>query len=244
MIGARLDESLKSIASARRSEELIGLAKSLRDAYQLAHLVYLGMHIPGLSDECSYLVATYSDEWTKQYVRGKFFWNDPVLAASRDAFLPIDWATLNQQSLETCSVISEAGRYGINRQGVSLPMRGPYGDAAIFTFMINMPADEWSLFRNKYTGEIAIIGQYFHERVIRILADENDAGKRSPLSPRERECLQFLVDGQAPKQIAATLNLSEAAVRLYLRRARTRLGAPSLLQAVIIALRTNLIHAD
>ncbi len=64
---------------------------------------------------------------------------------------------------------------------------------------------------------------------------------RPSLTVRERECLQRLAEGDPPKKIATTLELSEAAVRLYLKRARTRLGAVNLMQAVIIALRANLI---
>jgi DNA-binding CsgD family transcriptional regulator len=243
MDGTRLDDALESITLVRGSSELVGLITSLREIYQLAHLVYCGLRIPSLNEGQPYLVTTYPDEWVERYIREDFFRIDPVFLASRCAFLPVDWSTLDQQSPTARYIFAEAERYGIGRQGMSLPMRGPDGDSAAFTFTANVSADEWSAFHRRYTGELAIIGQHFHERVVRIFAGENGTKVRTSLSPRERECLQFLVDGQAPKQIAAILNLSEAAVRLYLKRARARLGAPTLMQAVIKALRANLITA-
>ncbi len=75
-------------------------------------------------------------------------------------------------------------------------------------------------------------------------AEEHSISVRPILSDRERECLQLLAHGDPPKKIATTLGLSEAAVRLYLKRARARLGAANMMQAVVIALRANLINAS
>ncbi|AEI04463.1 putative transcriptional regulatory, LuxR family (plasmid) [Afipia carboxidovorans OM5] len=62
------------------------------------------------------------------------------------------------------------------------------------------------------------------------------------LSRRETQCLQMLAEGIAPKNIAATLRLSEAAVRLYLQRARKRLNCATTLQAAVKASTLGLIE--
>jgi DNA-binding CsgD family transcriptional regulator len=241
MDSSKMDDALDAIRQVRSPGDLEQSLRNLRDIYQVEHLAYC--ELPSLRMEVGrpYLVATYPDDWVNYYLDSGLFRNDPVLAVSRRSLLPVDWSTLDPQSAELRYIFAEAGRYGIGRQGISLPMRSPDNNAAIFTFVAGMAENEWAAFRKRYTGEIAILGQYFHDRVVRLRHEKRSREVRIPLSPRELECLQFLVKGLVPKQIAARLNLSEAAVRLYLKRARARLGAPSLMQAVIMAVRADLI---
>ncbi|MCP4223276.1 MAG: response regulator transcription factor [Actinomycetia bacterium] len=64
---------------------------------------------------------------------------------------------------------------------------------------------------------------------------------RLALSAREREILQMVADGAANKQIAATLDLSEATIKWSLKNIFAKLGVGSRAEAVATALRTDLI---
>ena len=77
--------------------------------------------------------------------------------------------------------------------------------------------------------------------------DCEDAGSRPPLasregdgrprlSPRERECLQFVASGQRMAEIAHRLGLATGTVELHLANARKRLGARTTGEAVARAL--------
>ncbi len=61
-------------------------------------------------------------------------------------------------------------------------------------------------------------------------------GSTARLSPRERECLLWLSAGLRVAMIANRLDLSEAAVNLYIRNARAKLGARTREQAVARAI--------
>lgn len=237
----RLEASLDAIASASKPVELLKAMNELRRIYGLAHVTYTGLRMPDLCDAEPCLIVTYPDEWIARYRRENLSRIDPVYVASRTKFLPIDWHSLDQQSPDARYLFSEAARYGIGSTGMSFPMRGPDGDAGAFSFTANVDPEDWAAFKAKNQSEIAFAGLYFHERVIRIWSDAHGVKVRPSLTARERECLQRLAEGDPPKKIATTLELSEAAVRLYLKRARARLGAVNLMQAVIIALRANLI---
>jgi DNA-binding CsgD family transcriptional regulator len=237
----RIEPALDAIAHAHKSQELLKVMNELREIYGLSHVAYAGLRMPDLADTDHYFILTYPDEWMERYWREEFFRIDPVYAASRTGFLPIDWRTLDLQSPDAHYFFSEAARYGIGALGMSFPMRGPDGDAGALSFTANVKPEEWDAFKNRNQSEIAFVGLYFHERVIRIWSDEHGLKVRPSLTARERECLQRLAEGDPPKKIATALKLSEAAVRLYLKRARARLGAVNLMQAVIIALRANLI---
>ena len=52
---------------------------------------------------------------------------------------------------------------------------------------------------------------------------------------REWECLRLLAQGQRNKDIARSLSISTAAVELYLRNARIKLGAATREQSVALA---------
>ncbi|MER0240148.1 helix-turn-helix transcriptional regulator [Fulvimarina sp. MAC8] len=61
-------------------------------------------------------------------------------------------------------------------------------------------------------------------------------GQRTSLSPRERECLQFIATGQRVSEISHRLKIAEKTVELHLANARKRLGARTRDEAVAKAL--------
>lgn len=63
-----------------------------------------------------------------------------------------------------------------------------------------------------------------------------EASEPRPLSPRETQVIELLVQGLAPKQIASELGLKLPSVRLYLKNARGKLGVSSNQEAIVSAL--------
>lgn len=73
---------------------------------------------------------------------------------------------------------------------------------------------------------------------------ETDAPRDAPaphLSPREREVLAHLADGDSNKAIARSLGISERTAKFHVAAVLTRLGARNRSEAVSIALREGLI---
>jgi DNA-binding CsgD family transcriptional regulator len=62
------------------------------------------------------------------------------------------------------------------------------------------------------------------------------------LSPREREILALLADGQSQKQIAAALVISPKTVATHIQHLLSKLGVHSRAQAVAIAYRLGLVE--
>jgi DNA-binding NarL/FixJ family response regulator len=69
----------------------------------------------------------------------------------------------------------------------------------------------------------------------------HDSTIAESLSPREREILRLLANGQSNTDIAAGLFLSEGTVRNYVSGIFTKLGVTDRTQAAIIALRHGLV---
>lgn len=67
-------------------------------------------------------------------------------------------------------------------------------------------------------------------------------GPIGSLSPRERQVLQLVADGNENKQIARHLGIAEPTVKTYLRGVFTRLDVSSRAEAVAVGIRLGLIE--
>ncbi|ABD56110.1 helix-turn-helix transcriptional regulator [Jannaschia sp. CCS1] len=82
--------------------------------------------------------------------------------------------------------------------------------------------------------QLQLAGLIAFERLSVLTRQANHAHRR--LSPRERECLQWLSAGLRVTQIAHRLDISESAVHLYIKNARRKFGARTREQAVAHAI--------
>jgi DNA-binding NarL/FixJ family response regulator len=67
---------------------------------------------------------------------------------------------------------------------------------------------------------------------------------RCPLSPREREVLQLIVEGNSNKKIATTLGITEATAKDHRRHIREKLGIRDLPTLTRYAIGIGMIRAD
>ncbi len=62
------------------------------------------------------------------------------------------------------------------------------------------------------------------------------------LSPRQREALQFLADGHAPKRCADVLGITPRTLRQHLTVAKSKLRARDSTHAVALAMRAGVVE--
>ena len=86
---------------------------------------------------------------------------------------------------------------------------------------------------------VAAGGNYIDPHLAMVLSSGTDPRRLASLSPREREILDMLADGQTGQGIAETLYLSPETVRTHVRNATTKLGARTRVQAVALAVRSR-----
>lgn len=79
------------------------------------------------------------------------------------------------------------------------------------------------------------------DRPKRLVSTGNGTPLADPLSPREDEVLQYLVQGLSNAEIADTIYLSESTVKTYVSGIMTKLGASSRLKAVVRAYELGLV---
>jgi DNA-binding NarL/FixJ family response regulator len=86
-------------------------------------------------------------------------------------------------------------------------------------------------------------GSHLEPRVAARLVAATRATRRGNggLSAREYEVLRLIATGQANKEIARTLSISERTVRFHVSSIFTKLGATSRTQAVALATQRHLL---
>jgi two-component system nitrate/nitrite response regulator NarL len=88
-------------------------------------------------------------------------------------------------------------------------------------------------------------GFMFTEYVRRLLEREPLIDASMPdLTPRELEIICFMAEGQSNKTIAGWLNLTEASVKVQIRRLLRKLGATNRTQAAIWAVERGLVQIN
>ncbi|WP_246665280.1 LuxR family transcriptional regulator [Rhizobium tropici] len=203
----------------------------IRQAYGFAHATLLVVRAGISPRPYPFFCTTYPSEWTATYLRKNYFEIDPVIAISRTGFLPVDWYVLRGSSEKGKAFLSDARAFGVGRHGLTVPVRGANGERSLFSVTSDMSRSNWRRLRDSSICELQVFSQYLHDKAV-LISDLRASGAHDVLSRRERECLQLIARGEPPKRIAATLQISEGTVRLYLRLARRKLGARTLYQAI------------
>ncbi|MEM9009687.1 MAG: autoinducer binding domain-containing protein [Pseudomonadota bacterium] len=235
-MATKLETYLETLQSTTTRQDLQTCVEGLRDVYDVQHVVYHAVNLAG----SPYAALTYTQEWTDYYYQNSFHRVDPVVQGALRHFHPMDWKRLDWSTPASRQFYSEARDGGVGTQGLSIPIRGPNGQFALFTINQSESDDTWQHFVNDYVRDMLLIAHYVHQQVLSV---ENVAEKipNSDLSPRERDALSMLGLGRNRAKIAEALEISEHTLRVYIDSARHKLGALNTTHAVALALTRGLI---
>lgn len=173
--------------------------------------------------------ATYSAEWKEHYVANRLQLIDPTIHRSALSIAPVDWAQLARDH-NFGTVFRNAHDFGITPQGMTVPIRGPFGDRGLLNVTAAIPAAEWRKLSRHIVGDLQIAAVHLHDAVLR---QSMIAPMVHPiLSSRECEVLQWAAAGKSQQDVGDILGISSRTVEVHLRSAREKLGALTTVQAV------------
>ncbi len=238
-IGLDLYELLEEIDDLAESAKLSTLLQKLLDIYDLKSVAYLGAGLADRRDRRPYLAVTYSAEWVEHYKTEQFVDVDPAVQVGLRRLLPVDWAEFDREDKKVRRLFGEASEFGLGRRGISLPVHGRYGDRALLSVTSDASARDWHHLRLRYMRDFQLLALHMHQAILRLEGDR--CAPRSALSPRERECLQWVAEGKTYWECAMILGLSEHTVRCYLESVRHKLGESNM---VVEAAREVHAYAD
>ena len=205
--------------------------------FGLDYAAYAGVNTV---DDSMHGVVNYPEAWKVHYVEQGYQLIDPTLLAASRSVGVVDWDRLqNYDSFQ--KVFSDAAEFGISTTGLTIPVRGPFGDKGMFSVVSSCSEPEWQRLRGEILSAVQTEAALFHDRVMR----EGRSMKimRQPtLSEREREILQWIASGKSQFDVGVILSISTRTVEVHLRSAREKLGAITTPQAVARAIGMRLIY--
>jgi two-component system, NarL family, nitrate/nitrite response regulator NarL len=90
-------------------------------------------------------------------------------------------------------------------------------------------------------GEGFMFTEYVHRLIER---EPHPVASMPDLTPREIEIIKFMAEGHSNKTIAGWLDLTEASIKVQIRRLLRKIGATNRTQAAIWAMECGLVRAD
>ncbi|PWE31138.1 LuxR family transcriptional regulator [Maritimibacter sp. 55A14] len=212
------------------------LVEGLRDLYEVEHLIYHSVKGEG----GQYAARTYNETWVGRYIEEDYARIDPVVLGCYQRFNPVDWKQLDWSGRKVRDFLAEAIETGVGNQGISVPIRGPNGQFAVFTVNHGCHDADWAAFRQTHAANLILIAHFINQKALEIERG-SDHVPASALSPREADTLTLLALGLNRAQAAERLSISEHTLRVYLDSARFKLGAANTVQTVALALSRGLI---
>lgn len=183
--------------------------------------------------------ANYPDEWKIHYGSQGFHHFDPTLYQSALSIAPVDWGRFNHDE-KFHSVFRDAHDFGITSRGLTVPVRGPYGECGLLNVTRNCSDAEWEKLKKHVMGDLQMAAVQAHDTVMQsgLLAK---ALYLPALSTREQEILQWVADGKSQQDIGDILSISHRTVEVHMRSGREKLGALTTPQAIGRAIGLGLI---
>ncbi|MBT8454690.1 MAG: LuxR family transcriptional regulator [Alphaproteobacteria bacterium] len=217
-------------------DELSVEITALRDSLDVENLVYHSVNSTGEQ----YAALTYSENWVTRYLQEDYARIDPVVQSCYQRFDPVDWQQLDWSGKAVRSFLGEAQDEGIGNQGLSIPIRGPSGQFALFTVNQRGNNDQWAHYVNENLADLLLAAHYINRKALEIERGDEEVA-RLHLSPREADTLKMLALGYSRAKAAELLSISEHTLRVYIENARVKLGASNTTNAVARAVIGGLI---
>ncbi|WP_316169064.1 MULTISPECIES: LuxR family transcriptional regulator [unclassified Bradyrhizobium] len=232
-------KALRQIADCKSLGDVSKVLGEIREAYGISNIVYHAAYVPAEQLRNPILLSTFDDAWMRAYQERNYFTIDPVVVRGAKSRLPFEWSQFEHRTKTLHHQLRSARLYKDATHGLTIPICGTSGERALFTITSSARRLEWIERRLTYLRDFHCLAFFVHDRVATISQWRTRPFR--DLSRRERQCLQLVAHGMAPKVIAGTIKVSESAVRLYMRSAREKLACMTTNQAIARSIELGLI---
>lgn len=196
--------------------------------------VYLG-YAPSEVDE-AVIIGNYPEAWVELYESQSLFRTDPIINYSSKTSTSFFWEETLKLNLNSKYIFNMSAEYGIE-QGFTVPLHEPgcaFGSMHLATSKDN---SEFPMIVQNYSYLISIISHIAHQQRPGIAKQE----LCQRFTEREAECLHWIAIGKTYGEIALILDITERTVKFHAQNIIKKMNAINITQAIIKALRMNLI---
>jgi DNA-binding CsgD family transcriptional regulator len=180
--------------------------------------------------------VNYPSEWQGAYLENGYATVDPVLLAHFRRFKPQLWSETYRGGVSgpELAFIEHAGSYGLS-EGVTLGQPSKAGAlGSLFSF-----AGEDMGEHPRHMAVLAHLTPHLHVALMRTAFPPSDS--RSLLTVREREVLQWMIEGKTNWETSLILCISERTVKFHVQNILAKLQSSTRGQAIALALEQGLV---
>lgn len=235
-----MDDYFRVVARCSSTAELWTLYTGM--LHERGYGALMAMHMPGAPLRPGtvplMIVEGYPDGWFEKYREESLFEYDPVVLHAAQKEQPFQWSEL--QSLRILTPRQKdflfGSLIGAVGDGVAIPTFGPNNRNGLATIAFGRREAVMN------EGEIVLLqsmAQAGHLRVCELIPVPTR--HQLPLSPREQEILQWVVQGKSNSVIAEIIDISVNTVDTYLRRIYEKLGVTDRVSAAVTGVLSGLV---
>ena len=210
---------------------LAGALLYIANAVDLTNFAYVT--VPRLSTPSPRVITNYPEAWTKRYIARHYERIDPVIRHAVNHSQAFTWgpnfAPLDASRPEK-QLFDEAAQFGI-KYGFTIPIRDHDGSIAVFSFAASERRAAFCRSIRRNVEVIRLLAFNFHAHA-RKLARATESFESTGLSPRQIECLNWAAQGKSIWEIGKIVGISERTVAFHLEKAKEKLNARNITQAV------------
>jgi LuxR family quorum sensing-dependent transcriptional regulator len=211
--------------------------KSELDWFGLTCVTAWSMPAPGRPPDEGLVLNTRPQDYVEHYIEKNYVVRDPVLTQLRRTLRPFSWSEVREQrelSKSEKSIMDEARDFGA-RDGLIIPIVTLSGSVSVFS-----PCGLEPNLSQRARAALEIVGMCGFNALKTALTDrEQPLAAHRPLSPREREIMQWVATGKTDDEIADLLSLRRVTVTWHVENAKHKLNAVRRTYAVVQALRSG-----
>lgn len=237
-----VQEYTQAIEAARDNDGLWRLAVKFFSSHGIPRIAYMHQPPYGAPDagEARLRHEGFPEEWIEEYVGKRLYRVDPHAIFSQQSARPFFW-----RDIANFRDISPAEEEYLHKlaeadlgDGLGIQVFGPAGRNGYCGIGIDPKAAHLT---ERQIREFQWFCQVAHLRYCEILADI--LPRPAPLTPRERDILNWVARGKSNSVIADLLGISPHTVDTHLRRIYAKLGVTDRISAALAGVGVGLIHA-
>lgn len=190
---------------------------------------------PGRPPDDGMMLNTRPQEYIERYKKENYLVRDPLVTELRHSVHPYSWKDVRERrklSRVEQKIIDEGRDFEVH-DGLIIPIVTLSGSLSVFS-----PAGRNPDLSQRARSALEIIGIYSQQALKRaLLRNQRDDAAHTPLTPREREIMQWVAIGKSDEEISEILNIGAATVTSHVENAKKKLDAFRRTYAVVQAIR-------
>lgn len=188
----------------------------------------------------AFVLTNYDHQWCSIYNAYRYCNIDPIVQHCYSTHFPMVWDKAVYSSPRQVLMYQQGEHFGLN-SGLVFPIYGANGEFGMMNFATSKPISEIN--KTRISNCIPILS-VFKDYVFESSKPFNHhlADVSAPLTPREKEVINWCAAGKTSWEISKILSCSESTVNFHLSNIRNKFNAGNTQLAVVKALRSGLIN--